>query len=258
MKKMIVFLVLLSGCLNQVSLTEKDAIELVKMKFPEVEDIEKCEADFGCETDIEVEKTKDGFELTFFKGWGDCPAGCISRHYWVFEVSAFKVLKITEYGDPFEREYLFIEFWKHTEGELLEGERVLMMIDFPTYIFNEEERVLEGMMDFELDDSLLAIFGIGQSLGGDAGGGAASMLYPIYEIPFERNELRILEIRKERVVFQFMGEMIILKSQESFEMVLEEIKTEDWGKMRYKTTFRIKNYGFLKEENIKKWGSILI
>lgn len=32
-------------------------------------------------------------------GWGDCPAGCISRHFWEFKVSRNKVEFIKDYGD---------------------------------------------------------------------------------------------------------------------------------------------------------------
>jgi hypothetical protein len=27
----------------------------------------------------------DGVRVEFSVGWGDCPAGCIFRHYWLFE-----------------------------------------------------------------------------------------------------------------------------------------------------------------------------
>lgn len=37
----------------------------------------------------------------FAYGWGDCPSGCIYRHFWDFKVTSFeKVRFITEYGDP--------------------------------------------------------------------------------------------------------------------------------------------------------------
>lgn len=35
----------------------------------------------------EALETGDGFEVTVEVGWGDCLAGCIDRHRWVFEVS---------------------------------------------------------------------------------------------------------------------------------------------------------------------------
>lgn len=42
-----------------------------------------------------------GFRITFTNGWGDCPAGCINKHNWVFEVGAAGVVTPAgESGDP--------------------------------------------------------------------------------------------------------------------------------------------------------------
>ena len=42
-----------------------------------------------------------GFRITFTSGWGDCPSGCISRHNWLFEVTAAGVVTLVdESGDP--------------------------------------------------------------------------------------------------------------------------------------------------------------
>lgn len=38
-------------------------------------------------------------EYTFKHGWGDCPSGCISDHYWVFTVVDGHVILVREYGD---------------------------------------------------------------------------------------------------------------------------------------------------------------
>ncbi len=35
----------------------------------------------------------------FRKGWGDCPAGCISEHFWLFSVENGIVLLLEHYGD---------------------------------------------------------------------------------------------------------------------------------------------------------------
>lgn len=37
---------------------------------------------------------------TFKKGWGDCPSGCINRHYWTFTVGSDEsVVLVNESGD---------------------------------------------------------------------------------------------------------------------------------------------------------------
>lgn len=42
-----------------------------------------------------------GFEIEITMGWGDCPAGCIERHVWTFEVDESGAVElIEETGDP--------------------------------------------------------------------------------------------------------------------------------------------------------------
>ena len=41
-----------------------------------------------------------GYEITMTVGWGDCPAGCINHHTWVFDVAVEgTVTKVSESGD---------------------------------------------------------------------------------------------------------------------------------------------------------------
>jgi hypothetical protein len=46
-------------------------------------------------------ESDDGFDVTFEVGWGDCPAGCIERHQWVYAVGRDgSVGLVSEAGDP--------------------------------------------------------------------------------------------------------------------------------------------------------------
>lgn len=42
---------------------------------------------FGGHRDITVKVTRDSILYTFFYGSGDCPSGCINKHYWDFRVN---------------------------------------------------------------------------------------------------------------------------------------------------------------------------
>ena len=45
--------------------------------------------------------TADGFRVEFEVGWGDCPAGCIDRHHWTYDVkSDGSVELVAESGPP--------------------------------------------------------------------------------------------------------------------------------------------------------------
>jgi hypothetical protein len=44
-----------------------------------------------------------GYTIELTVGWGDCPAGCINRHVWKFEVQPDGTTKLVdESGDPVE------------------------------------------------------------------------------------------------------------------------------------------------------------
>jgi hypothetical protein len=42
-----------------------------------------------------------GYRIELTVGWGDCPAGCINRHVWTFDVDATGgLMLVRESGDP--------------------------------------------------------------------------------------------------------------------------------------------------------------
>lgn len=45
-------------------------------------------------------ETADGFEVTFEVGWGDCPAGCIDRHRWVYAVARDGAVELVDESGP--------------------------------------------------------------------------------------------------------------------------------------------------------------
>ena len=46
-----------------------------------------------------------GYEIEVTIGWGDCPAGCIERHVWTYEVDPSGAVElIEETGDPVPNE----------------------------------------------------------------------------------------------------------------------------------------------------------
>lgn len=50
----------------------------------------------------ESEPLEDGgFRIKLTFGWGDCPAGCINRHVWIYQVTADGQVSLeSEAGDP--------------------------------------------------------------------------------------------------------------------------------------------------------------
>ena len=153
-------------------------------------------------------------------------------------------------------QYVFIDHHIHTHGELIAGVYGEMMIDFPTYRFHQDTGTLEGIIGFEIDEELKVIFGGGSSLSGCAGGGAATRLTGIYEVPYEHNGFKIVRIGPDGTTnLEYEGESIVLTSGE--EWVKEESRFDvqpPFGLARLTTTDKIVNYGILDKSGIEEWG----
>ena len=86
------------------ALTRDEAVALVLASDPMFAGIGTLDPDLiGQSAWYEVSPGTVGWRVTITKGWGDCQAGCISRHVWVFEVDgAGAVNLVEERGDPLE------------------------------------------------------------------------------------------------------------------------------------------------------------
>lgn len=72
-------------------------------KFNAIEGLENTSAAgfmIGDGNDIETKFDNDTDYVTFSLGWGDCPAGCIDRHYWEFSVKNCMAQLTRSYGSP--------------------------------------------------------------------------------------------------------------------------------------------------------------
>ena len=72
-------------------------------KFKPIDGVIYAESDgvIGDGNNITASIETNGIKYIFSYGWGDCPAGCISRHYWEFKVKFDGIVQfINSYGDP--------------------------------------------------------------------------------------------------------------------------------------------------------------
>ena len=76
------------------------AIALVKAQFVEVARIQKSPAGaIGVSQNIFVFERAEGWDIAFWQGDGDCPAGCINNRYYYYSVSkAGRATKVGEYA----------------------------------------------------------------------------------------------------------------------------------------------------------------
>jgi len=156
--------------------------------------------------------------------------------------------------------YVFIEQHTHTEGEVIEGEKSMKcggpreMIDEPTYSFNSETEILNGMIGFKVDETLKLVYGSGRSLSGFAGGGVSTNLTGIYNIPYTGINVIIHKIENNGTVhLTYKGNKIILETNEKWEDTFTKIEEFDFCKIKYTITDKIINYGILDKDKIQSW-----
>ena len=88
-----------------VSLYSDSAVNVyaISKKFEPIDGVRYADPD-GCAGDgnnITGSIESEYIEYNFSHGWGDCPAGCINRHYWLFHVMFDGTVSfINSYGDP--------------------------------------------------------------------------------------------------------------------------------------------------------------
>lgn len=161
--------------------------------------------------------------------------------------------------DPAKQECVFIEQHANTDGVLISGpEPPLLMVDFPTYSYDEETKTLTGLIDFEISKDLKLIFGSGGCLSGTAGGGCGTGLSAVYEIPYKRNSFEILKLEENGdLVFIYNDEVYSLSPGQEWKTETtrtDTIDVEGVPSINLITeTDRITHYGFIKKEDIVIW-----
>ena len=94
-------------------------------------------------------------------------------------------------GIPQAGQYAFLDHHTYYSGTLVNGKCYPAVINFSTYRLETETGSLEGILPFEVNDSLLLIYGESTSLSGDYGNGSSGMLTGIYAMPHTSGNLTV-------------------------------------------------------------------
>jgi hypothetical protein len=86
----------------------ESAVDAVRARVPLFDGFEARNPDLiGQGTFWTADAAGDGWRVTFETGWGDCPAGCIDRHTWTWDVAANGTLSfVEEAGSPLTEDIL--------------------------------------------------------------------------------------------------------------------------------------------------------
>lgn len=154
--------------------------------------------------------------------------------------------------------YVFIETWTLWDVEVLEGHWTLH-IDFPTYsYYGGKLEIGEYDPQIATKPTFLALWGDGISLRviNDFGGGAASDIRGIYELPFRskgNEHFEVLRIEPDgTVIVRFHEKILTLKQNESWRMTTEPQTKEVFsGVIKESFTYTIRNFGLWSKHDIR-------
>jgi hypothetical protein len=96
-----------------------EAVAFAQRQYPNLKDIKSTpQGTLGASTNIISQETAEGWNLIFWKGEGDCPAGCINNYYWYISVNKFGAAKLE---GEYAREYNAHSNAFQTRGQPLWG-----------------------------------------------------------------------------------------------------------------------------------------
>jgi len=151
-------------------------------------------------------------------------------------------------------QYIFVEHHVHVDGVTIEGDYYGPMIDFPTYIFDSSNGILQGMINFTKADSLIGVYGDGESLSGAAGKGAGTVVSGIYSLPHQNNKFNLTRIDKGGIVtIKYNDSTHVLATRKEWISITSKLDTTQRGIARLIATDRIVNYGLQLKSKIQKW-----
>ncbi len=149
-----------------------------------------------------------------------------------------------QYGDHHVRRH----------GEAREGDYPVLAIDFPTYTFDNKTRTLSGFLIFEVDRSLIAVYGSGLSFSGDAGIGAARGLSGVYGLPYEVDDNPVIRnITPDGTAgIEYWNATVVLAANEAWQniSVYHDEEPGTGGKVIITKADTITNYGLLEISGI--------
>jgi hypothetical protein len=155
-------------------------------------------------------------------------------------------------GTPSPGEYAFIDHQVYIDGRTTSGTYPALMIDFPTYRFAPETGTLEGLVTFDINQSLILIYGSGTHFSGDCGGGAAGMLHGGYTLPFQLDGLTVKGFTADEMVYlSYLNQTIALQPGERWTDLSTVNETTRDYTIEKTVTDTITYYGTFQTSEIK-------
>jgi hypothetical protein len=159
-----------------------------------------------------------------------------------------------------EDEYVFVEFFMHLYGKVLEGDPGQGVGDpfcCPTYSFNSSTGELIGEIDFLVNTALKVVDGGGLITEGVIVSSMSSSLIGYYELPTNPKGFRVENIEEGGIVYfafePWPSFNLLPNENKNIPVSVDTVTYEmNWGSVvvEVTTTYKITNHGILKKADI--------
>jgi hypothetical protein len=191
---------------------------------------------------LQVNKRKGGFCLIL-------PA--LALFFMLIVISGCIQSQKTPAGMPASTEYAFIDHQTYADGRLINGSYPDIMIDVPTYRFDTAKGNLAGIVPFEINESLMIVYGKGTSISGSLGTGSSSILRGGYGLPCSFDALTIEGFTVDGSVhMKYNNETLVLEPGERWTDIRYVNETTSTYSMEKTVTETITYYGNLQKSGI--------
>ncbi|MGD0535672.1 MAG: hypothetical protein ABR999_09590 [Methanoregula sp.] len=158
-------------------------------------------------------------------------------------------------GIPQADQYAFLDHHTYYSGTLVNGKCYPAVINFSTYRLEMETGSLEGILPFEVNDSLLLIYGESTSLSGDYGNGSSGMLTGVYALPHSSGILTVNGFTSDGTMYlTYHNQTIALEPGTQWTDVMTDTEVTTACTINRTVTDILTYYGNYQKSAIKKTG----
>jgi hypothetical protein len=161
-------------------------------------------------------------------------------------------------GMPQAGEYAFLDHHIYYNGMLVSGKCPQTAINFSTYHLETDTGSLEGLVPFEVNDTLLLIYGMSTTLSGDYGTGGSGMLDGAYALPHTTGNLTVNGFTSDGTMYlTYHNQTIALAPGTQWTDITTGTDVTTTCTINRTTTDILTYYGNYQKSTIKKakiWG----
>jgi len=154
---------------------------------------------------------------------------------------------------PQAGEYAFLEHQTYYYGTLVRGNCSPSALTISTYHLDTDNRTLKGLVSFDLNDSLVLIYGKSTVLSGDYGNGGSGLLSGAYTLPYTSGNLTVTGFTAEGTMYlTYHNQTLALEPGTRWTDISTGTETTTTCSINRTVTDTITYYGNFPRSEVKK------